>query len=64
MAKQTNYDHLTSLEPYDLGAAILRIADNACSVCRANPCKELCPDGIALWLCEQYSQNDPIWEKG
>ena len=63
-AVQTNYEHLLTLEHYEMANAILNIGEDSCKVCprdREDRCNEDCNNGLVEWLAAPYSPNDPVW---
>lgn len=63
---ETNYEHIRSLEHYELATAILNIGDEPCKVCprdREERCNEDCDNGIVEWLTAPYNPNDPVWKE-
>ena len=60
----TNYEHLQTLEHYELATAILNIGEEPCEVCprcREDRCNEDCNNGLVEWLAAPYNPNDPVW---
>lgn len=65
MAKQTNYDHIVSMEPYELGNILFSFVITAelCEMCKKSSCDEKCADGISQWLLKPYDPAEPIWKE-
>lgn len=63
-ATPTNYDHLRTLEHYEMATAILNIGDEPCEVCprdREDRCNDDCDNGLVEWLAAPYDPKDPVW---
>lgn len=65
MAIQTNYDHIVSMEPFELGNILfnVNVTTELCEICTKSSCDEKCADGISQWLLQPFNPAEPIWKE-
>ena len=62
--RETNLEHLRSLEQYETAMVILNIAESQCKLCpraRKERCNEDCNNGLCEWLGKEYNPESLAW---
>ena len=60
----TNYEHLRTLNHYEMANAILNIGEYPCRHCprnKENRCNDDCNNGLVEWLASPVNLKDPVW---
>lgn len=61
----TNYEHLITLEPFEIGSVIVNLLRESCVYCprlREHRCNEDCGHGVEDWLLMPYIKSSSVWK--